>query len=340
MNRREFHYDLPGELIAQTPIADRELSRLLCLDRSTGSISHGRFNMLPGLLRSGDCLVLNDTRVLPGRLLGRRDTGGAAEIVLLREKRQAVWECLARPGKRIRPGTKLTFGDGELTAVVTGAEEDGLREARFECDGDFRETLERLGKIPIPPYIREEPADRERYQTVYSKVSGSAAAPTAGLHFTERLLEEAEASGILTCRITLHVGLGTFRPVKADIIEEHRMHSESYTVSAEAADTINRARQGGGRVIAVGTTSCRTLETCAGDDGTVSPESGSTGIFIYPGYRFKCIDGLITNFHLPESTLIMLVSAFAGMENTRKAYAEAIRERYMFYSFGDAMLII
>jgi len=348
MNRRDFHYDLPEELIAQTPINRREQSRLLYLNRHTGETSHRRFFMLPELLRSGDCLVLNDSRVLPARLLGRKESGGAVEALLLREMQSPAatksaamsWECMVRPGKKIRPGTKLIFGDGEMTALVTGVTEGGNRHVQFSYDGEFREVLERIGKMPLPPYIHEKLEDSERYQTVYSKISGSSAAPTAGLHFTNELLGDIRARGVEICNITLHVGLGTFRPVKADVIEEHRMHAEYFILSDETAEKVNRTKAGGGRIIAVGTTVCRTLESCSDENGTVAAYSGSTDIFIYPGYVFKCIDGLITNFHLPESTLIMLVSAFAGRENVLRAYGEAIGERYRFYSFGDAMIII
>lgn len=365
MNKSDFHYDLPVELIAQTPIEHREHSRLLCLDRHTGEISHRRFFMLPEFLREGDCLVLNDSRVLPARLLGRTETGAVAEVLLLREvtyerngeaqsavpsqkyntkpseaQSATTWITIVRPGRKIKTGTKLIFGNDELNALVTDITEDGNRIVKFDCDGDFMETLERLGKTPLPPYIQKELQDSERYQTVYSRETGSAAAPTAGLHFTNRLIDEIKARGVEVCFITLHVGLGTFRPVKTDIIEEHKMHSEYFIIPEETADTVNRTKAGGGRVIAVGTTSCRTLESCSDESGTIAAYSGSTDIFIYPGYKFKCIDGLITNFHLPESTLIMLVCAFAGKENTRNAYEEAIREKYRFYSFGDCMLIL
>jgi len=343
MNRSDFHFDLPEELIAQVPIERREQSRLLCMDRSSGETAHRRFFELPELLQKGDCLVLNDSRVMPARLLGTRETGGAAEIVLLREvsaKKEPVWLCLVRPGRKIKTGTKLIFGGGELTAVVTGETDGGNRIIEFKCCGDFPEALERLGKMPLPPYIRAELKDRERYQTVYSRESGSAAAPTAGLHFTRELLEAIKALGVEICFITLHVGLGTFRPVKTDEIEKHKMHAEYFIISEETAETVNRARTNGGRAIAVGTTSCRALESCAENSGKVTAFSGFTDIFIYPGYEFKCVDGLITNFHLPESTLIMLVSAFSGRELILRAYDEAIKERYRFFSFGDAMLIL
>jgi len=354
MNRNEFYYELPEELIAQTPIARREQSRLLCLDRRSGAMDHRRFFELPELLSDGDCIVLNDSRVIPARLLGRKESGGAVEVVLLRNIEPesgtrnsesniaggTTWECLTRPGRKTKTGTKLVFGDGELTAAVIGGTDGGNRLIEFKYNGIFNEVLERLGKMPLPPYIRQELEDSERYQTVYSRISGSAAAPTAGLHFTHELLEEINARGVKLCYITLHVGLGTFRPVRTDTVEAHRMHEEYFIIPGETAETVNRVKAGGGRVIAVGTTSCRALESCAAESGEISAFSGFTGIFIYPGYKFKCIDGLITNFHLPESTLIMLVSAFAGRENTLRAYDEAIRERYRFYSFGDAMLIL
>ena len=340
MNKSDFHFDLPEELIAQTPIEHREQSRLMLLNRRTGETEHRRFYELPDILREGDCLVLNDSRVLPARLLGKRDTGGAVETVLLRDMGDGVWECLTRPGKRTKVGTKLVFGDGELTATVTGETEGGNRLIKFNYTGIFLEVLERLGKMPLPPYIHEELEDSERYQTVYACASGSAAAPTAGLHFTHELLDKIAARGVNICYLTLHVGLGTFRPVKADDIEDHKMHAEFCIIPEETAEAINRAKAGGGRVIAVGTTSCRTLEAFADESGRLSATSGFTDIFIYPGYKFKCMDGLITNFHLPESTLIMLISAFAGREHVLDAYNEAVRERYRFFSFGDAMLIV
>ena len=357
MKKSDFWFDLPQELIAQTPINQREQSRLLCLNRRTGETRGSRFFELPELLRSGDCLVMNDSRVLPARLTGRRETGGAIEIVLLRDLGDNVWECLTRPGRKAKTGTELVFGEGELTAVVKSVTDGGNRFIKFNYDGVFLEVLERLGKMPLPPYIHEELEDAERYQTVYSRVSGSAAAPTAGLHFTKELIEKIKKRGIAVCYITLHVGLGTFRPVKAEVVEDHKMHAEYFILSGETAETINRSKAGGGRIIAVGTTSCRALETCAAlprvDEGAgdmrqafdvggacIKPYSGFTDIFIYPGYEFKCIDGLITNFHLPESTLIMLVSAFAGRENVLRAYDEAIRERYRFFSLGDAMLVL
>jgi len=310
------------------------------LDRRTGKTEHMHFYDLPKLLKPGDCLVLNDSRVLPARLYGRRETGGAVEVLLLVDKGNRTWECLTRPGRKAEPGTRLIFGDGELTAVVKDICEGGNRIIEFEYEGIFLEILEKLGKMPLPPYIKEELQDSERYQTVYSREIGSAAAPTAGLHFTKELLKEIEDMGVEIAYITLHVGLGTFRPVKVENIEEHEMHAEYCIISKETADKINGVRSAGGRIIACGTTSCRTLESFADENGYVKECSGWTSIFIYPGYRFKCIDGLITNFHLPESTLIMLVSAFAGRENVLRAYQEAIDERYRFFSFGDAMIII
>ena len=339
MKKSDFYFDLPEELIAQTPLEKRDSSRLLHLDKRTGEIEHTHFNKLTEYLRPGDCLVLNDSRVLPARLYGTRSTGGSVEVVLLRELEDNKWECLTRPGKKTRPGAQISFGDGELQATVTDVVEGGNRIIQFEYEGIFLEILDRLGKMPLPPYIKAELADRERYQTVYSRELGSAAAPTAGLHFTNELLDSIRAMGVKVCFVTLHVGLGTFRPVKEDNILDHEMHSEFCMISKETADTINETKRRGGRVIAVGTTSCRTLESFAADDGTMSEKSGWTDIFIYPGYRFKCIDALITNFHLPESTLIMLVSALAGRENILNAYNTAVAERYRFFSFGDAMLI-
>lgn len=340
MKTSDFTYDLPQELIAQTPIERRDGSRLMTLDRRTGETGHRHFYDLPSLLRPGDCLIMNDSRVLPARLLGRRlPGGGACEVLLLTDKGEHVWECLVRPGRKLRTGARMTFGDGSLAAEVVREEADGNRLIRFEYEGIFLEVLERLGKMPLPPYIKEELQDQERYQTVYSKVLGSAAAPTAGLHFTPGLLKEIEARGVSLGYVTLHVGLGTFRPVKEEAIEDHPMHSEFCTVPAETAELINRTRADGGRVICVGTTSCRTLESWAEEDGHMEPRSGWTSIYIYPGYRFKVMDGLVTNFHLPESTLIMLVSAFAGREAVLAAYREAVKERYRFFSFGDAMFI-
>ena len=339
MKTSDFTFDLPPELIAQTPLERRDASRLLALDRATGAIRHLHFYDLPSLLRPGDCLVLNDSRVLPARLLGRRAGGGACEVLLLTDKGDRVWECLVRPGKKLRPGARITFGDGELSAEIADVTEGGNRLVRFDYEGIFLEILERLGKMPLPPYIKAELGDGERYQTVYSREIGSAAAPTAGLHFTRELLEQIQDMGVNVCYVTLHVGLGTFRPVKAENIDEHEMHAEYCVIPRETAGIVNETRRAGGRVICVGTTSCRTVESFAGSDGTLSPSSGWTNIFIRPGYRFKVLDALITNFHLPESTLIMLVSALAGRERVLDAYAEAVRERYRFFSFGDAMFI-
>lgn len=340
MKKSDFYYDLPPELIAQTPLDRRDASRLMRLDKRTGQTDHYHFNNLPDLLSRGDCLVLNDSRVIPARLIGARETGGAVEVVLLRDKGEGKWECLTRPGRKTKPGTKLSFGGGELTAEVVGEMEGGNKLLHFDYDGIFLEVLERLGKMPLPPYITQELSDPERYQTVYARELGSAAAPTAGLHFTNELLDIIASRGVGIAKITLHVGLGTFRPVKTENIEDHVMHEEYCEITEETAEQINATRRNGGRIIAVGTTSCRTLESRAREDGFLEPYAGFTNAFIYPGYRFKCIDGLITNFHLPESTLIMLVSALAGRENIMRAYEEAIRERYRFFSFGDAMLII
>lgn len=340
MKTSDFYYDLPQELIAQTPLERRDGSRLLTLDKVTGAWEHRHFYDLPEYLHPGDCLILNDSRVLPARLLGQRlPGGGACEVLLLIDKGEGTWECLVRPGRKMKPGTKLSFGDGELTAEVTEELPGGNRLVHFHYDGIFLEVLERLGKMPLPPYIKEELQDSERYQTVYSKVLGSAAAPTAGLHFTPELLERIAAMGVKIGYVTLHVGLGTFRPVKEDNIEEHPMHSEYCVVPPETAELINRTRSAGGRCICVGTTSCRTLESFAAEDGHMEPSAGWTDIFIYPGYKFKVMDALVTNFHLPESTLVMLVSAFAGREHILNAYAEAVKERYRFFSFGDAMFI-
>ncbi len=340
MKTSDFYYDLPQELIAQTPIEKRDTSRLMTLNRATGEVGHHHFYELPDFLRPGDCLILNDSRVLPARLLGQRlPGGGACEVLLLTDKGDKTWECLVRPGRKMRTGAKLSFGNGELTAEVVGEVEGGNRLVRFDYEGIFLEVLEHLGKMPLPPYIKEELQDKERYQTVYSKVLGSAAAPTAGLHFTPELLEKIAARGVGVGYVTLHVGLGTFRPVKEEEITDHEMHSEFCTIPPETAELINRTKKSGGRVICVGTTSCRTLESWAAEDGHMEPKSGWTNIYIYPGYRFKVMDGLVTNFHLPESTLIMLVSAFAGREHVLAAYEEAVKERYRFFSFGDAMFI-
>ncbi len=339
MNKSDFFFDLPEELIAQTPLQRRDKSRLLHLDKKTGEIEHRHFYDLKSYLRNGDCLVLNDSRVLPARLIGCRATGGSIELVLLRDLGDGKWECLSRPGRKTRPGQEIIFGDGELTATVESVIEGGNRIVQFHYEGVFLEVLERLGKMPLPPYIKEELQDSERYQTVYSRELGSAAAPTAGLHFTKELLEEIREMGVKVCFVTLHVGLGTFRPVKAENIEDHDMHSEFCMVPEEAARIITETKLSGGRIVGVGTTSCRTLESFANDDGTMDASSGWTDIFIYPGYKFKCIDALVTNFHLPESTLIMLVSALAGRENVLNAYRIAVEEKYRFFSFGDAMFI-
>lgn len=340
MKKSDFYFDLPEELIAQTPIQQRDHSRLLHIDRITGEIEHKHFYDLINYLQPGDCLVLNNSRVLPARLIGCRSTGGSVELVLLRDLGDGKWECLSRPGKKTRPGTELFFGDGELSATVIDVVEGGNRIVQFHYEGIFLEMLERLGKMPLPPYIKEELNDAERYQTVYSKELGSAAAPTAGLHFTKELLAEIEAKGVKVCYVTLHVGLGTFRPVKEDEIEDHEMHSEYCIMPEDTARIITETKKNGGRVVAVGTTSCRTIESFANSDGTMDAKSGWTNIFIFPGYTFKCIDALVTNFHLPESTLIMLVSALAGREHILNAYNVAVEEKYRFFSFGDAMLIM
>ncbi len=339
MKTSDFDFYLPEELIAQTPLERRDASRLLTLDKHTGQTEHHHFYELPQFLRPGDCLVLNNSRVLPARLIGHRPTGGVCEVLLLTDKGEGLWECLVRPGKKLRPGAQVIFGEGRLTATVEGELSDGKRLVRFHYEGIFLEILEQLGKMPLPPYIKAELQDNERYQTVYSKVMGSAAAPTAGLHFTPELLQQIQNMGVDLCYVTLHVGLGTFRPVKAEDIQDHEMHSEFCQISQETADVINRTKARGGRVICVGTTSCRTVESFAAEDGTMTARSGWTNIFIYPGYRFKVLDALITNFHLPQSTLIMLVSALAGREHVLAAYEEAVREKYRFFSFGDAMFI-
>ena len=340
MKTSDFYYDLPQELIAQTPLDKRDTSRLMTLDRKTGETGHHHFYELPDFLNPGDCLILNDSRVLPARLLGQRlPGGGACEVLLLIDRGNKTWECLVRPGRKMRTGAKLRFGNGELTAEVVEELPDGNRMVRFDYEGIFLEVLERLGKMPLPPYIKEELQDQERYQTVYSKVLGSAAAPTAGLHFTSELLEKIAAKGVGIGYVTLHVGLGTFRPVKEEEITDHEMHSEYCVISQETADLINRTKANGGRCICVGTTSCRTLESWAAEDGHMEAKAGWTNIYIYPGYQFKVMDALVTNFHLPESTLIMLVSAFAGREHVLAAYQEAVKERYRFFSFGDAMFI-
>ena len=339
MNKSDFDFYLPERLIAQTPLEKRDSSRLLHLDKKTGAIEHGHFHDITKYMKKGDCLVMNDSRVLPARLIGSRLSGGLVELVLLRDLGDGCWECLSRPGRKTKPGTELTFGDGELTATVMDVAEGGNRIVKFHFDGIFIEKLEKLGKMPLPPYIKEELQDSERYQTVYSRELGSAAAPTAGLHFTKELLKEIEDMGVKTCFVTLHVGLGTFRPVKAEKIEEHEMHSEFCIMPEETARIITETKKSGGRVVCVGTTSCRTVESFANEDGTMDAKSGWTNIFIYPGYRFKCMDALVTNFHLPESTLIMLVSAFAGREHVLAAYKQAVEMRYRFFSFGDAMFL-
>ncbi len=366
MKLSDFDYYLPEELIAQDPLEKRDSSRLMCVERvwnvgdatgsvdvpgfgdSTGStrvpgsvdITHRTFSDLPGLLKPGDCLVMNDTKVIPARLYGqKKDTGAAVEILLLKRITDTRWECIVRPGKKLRPGAEVSFGSGELTGVIDSVKDDGNRIIEFSYEGIFEEILDRLGIMPLPPYIKHELKDRDRYQTVYAKYEGSAAAPTAGLHFTNELLDEIAAMGVDIAKVTLHVGLGTFRPVKEENVLNHKMHSEHYSISKEAADKINAAKDEGRRIICVGTTSVRTIESAASDDGHLEPGSGDTEIFIYPGYKFKIVDGLITNFHLPKSTLIMLVSALAGRENVLQAYEEAVNERYRFFSFGDAMFI-
>ena len=339
MKKSDFYYELPEELIAQTPLEKRDSSRLLHLDKETGAMEHRHFYDLPQYLRAGDCLVLNDTRVLPARLLGCRKTGGSVELVLLRDLGNGRWECLSRPGRKTKPGTDLYFGDGELTATVEDVAEGGNRIIQFHYEGIFLEVLERLGKMPLPPYIKEELQDAERYQTVYSREKGSAAAPTAGLHFTKEQMAELKDMGVNLGFVTLHVGLGTFRPVSVDNIEEHVMHKEYYSISQETADLIKATKAAGKRVIAVGTTSIRTLESAATSVGEINGRTDWTNIFIYPGYEFKIVDGIITNFHLPKSTLIMLISAFAGREFVLKAYETAVKEKYRFFSFGDAMMI-
>lgn len=340
MRTKDFWYHLPEELIAQTPLEKRDTSRLLVMDRTTGKVKHQHFYDIIDYLNPGDCLVMNDSRVLPARLLGHRPTGGAVELLLLRDLGDKKWECLAKPGRKLQMGQDVIFGNGELTATVTAVQDDGNRVVTFHYEGIFLEVLERLGKMPLPPYIKAELQDQERYQTVYSKAVGSAAAPTAGLHFTRELLEKIQAKGVRTAFVTLHVGLGTFRPVKADEITEHHMHSELCMINKETAEILNETKHSGGRIICVGTTSCRTLESLVNADGTFEEKSKWTEIFIYPGYTFKAMDGLITNFHLPESTLVMLVSAFAGRENVLSAYEEAVKEKYRFFSFGDAMTIL
>ena len=340
LKKSDFYFDLPEELIAQDPLEDRSSSRLLVLDKETGETSHHIFKEVINYLNPGDCLVLNNTKVIPARLIGHKeDTGAAIEVLLLKRKENDIWETLVKPGKKCKPGTKIVFGEGLLHATVLETAEDGNRLIRFSYEGIFEEILDRLGEMPLPPYITHKLQDKNRYQTVYAKYEGSAAAPTAGLHFTKELLQQIEEKGIDIAYVTLHVGLGTFRPVKVDNILEHHMHSEFYQVTKEAADKINKAKKEGHRVICVGTTSCRTVESAADENGMVKEGCDNTEIFIYPGYKFKVLDALITNFHLPESTLVMLVSALAGREHILNAYQEAIREKYRFFSFGDAMLI-
>ena len=341
MKTSDFYYDLPEELIAQDPLEDRTASRLLVLDRKTGAVKHKIFSDVIDYLNKGDCLVINNTRVIPARLIGEKEgTGGKVEVLLLKRRANDVWETLVKPGKKLKPGAKITFGDGRLRAEVLEVVEEGNRLVIFHYEGIFEEILDSLGEMPLPPYITHKLEDKEMYQTVYAKFDGSAAAPTAGLHFTKELLSKIEEKGIKIASITLHVGLGTFRPVKVDDVNNHHMHTEWYEVNAEAADIINETKRNGGRVICVGTTSCRTIESVADEKGYMKAKTGETDIFIYPGYKFKVMDGLITNFHLPESTLVMLVSAFAGKENVLAAYETAVKERYRFFSFGDAMLII
>ena len=341
MKTSDFFYDLPEELIAQDPLEDRTASRLLVLNRETGAIEHKIFSDVIDYLNEGDCLVINNTRVIPARLIGEKEgTGGKVEVLLLKRRANDVWETLVKPGKKLRPGARVIFGDGRLKAEILEIAEEGNRLVRFYYEGIFEEILDSLGEMPLPPYITHKLEDKEMYQTVYAKFDGSAAAPTAGLHFTKELLNKIEEKGIKISSITLHVGLGTFRPVKVDDVNNHHMHTEWYEVNAEAAEIINETKRNGGRVICVGTTSCRTIESVADDNGYMEAKTGETDIFIYPGYKFKVMDGLITNFHLPESTLVMLVSAFAGKENVLSAYETAVKEKYRFFSFGDAMILI
>ena len=340
LSTKDYYYDLPKELIAQDPLEDRSSSRLMVLGKKSGEVSHHHFRDILDYLRPGDCLVINNTRVIPARLIGtKKETGAHVEILLLRRKKDDIWETLVKPGKKLRPGAEVTFGDGSLTATILDVVEGGDRLVQFHYDGIFEEVLDRLGEMPLPPYIKHKLKDRDRYNTVYAKFDGSAAAPTAGLHFTKGLLEEVKEKGVNIAQVTLHVGLGTFRPVKVDDVRQHEMHTEWYRVTQETADLINQTKANGGRVIAVGTTSVRTLETVADEDGHMKAQEGDTSIFIYPGYKWKVVDGLITNFHLPESTLIMLVSSLAGREHVLAAYKEAVKERYRFFSFGDAMYI-
>ncbi len=341
LKKSDFYFELPPELIAQEPLKDRSASRLLVLDKRTGETAHRQFRDVLSYLRAGDALVLNNTKVIPARLLGcKADTGAAVEVLLLKRREKDVWETLVKPGKKCRAGARLVFGDGLLTGEVLETVEEGNRLIRFSYEGIFEEILDKLGEMPLPPYITHKLQDKNRYQTVYARYEGSAAAPTAGLHFTQELLDEIRKMGVEVVFVTLHVGLGTFRPVKTENVLEHHMHSEYYEVTREAADTVNRVKAAGGRIVCVGTTSCRTLESAADEEGKLRAGCGNTDIFIYPGYRFKVLDALITNFHLPESTLVMLVSALAGREHVLAAYEEAIKERYRFFSFGDAMLIV
>ena len=340
MNVSDFYYDLPEELIAQTPIEKRDESRLMVLNRANQTIEHKTFKDIIDYLEPGDCLVRNNTKVIPARLFGKKATGAKIEFLLLNRIEGDIWECIVRPGHKLKPGTEVEFGDGILKAKVLDVMEGGTRKVEFKYEGIFNEILDKIGLMPLPPYIHESLKDNDRYQTVYAKYEGSAAAPTAGLHFTPELFEKIKAKGIDVANVTLHVGIGTFRPVKVENVEEHHMHSEHFYIKQEDADKINNAKKNGKRVIAVGTTSCRVLETIADENGMVKPTEGDTQIFIYPGYKYKCLDGLVTNFHLPESTLIMLVSALAGRDYIMKAYNEAVKEKYRFFSFGDAMLIL
>lgn len=340
MKTSDFYYDLPQELIAQTPIEPRDASRLMVLNKETGAIEHRIFRDLTEYLTDKDCLILNNTRVIPARIYGTKmETGAYVEFLLLTQKENDVWECLCKPGKRAKIGTKFDFGDGKLQGEVIDVREDGNRIVRFTCDGNIFAVLDEIGQMPLPPYIKEKLENKERYQTVYSKELGSAAAPTAGLHFTPEMLEKIKAMGVKIGYVTLHVGLGTFRPVKVDDVTKHKMHTEHYHMPPETAELINETKKNGGRVIAVGTTSCRTIESVAAKNGCICEDDDNTSIFIYPGFEFKCMDALITNFHLPESTLIMLVSAFAGFDNIMNAYNTAVKEKYRFFSFGDAMFI-
>lgn len=341
MNVKDFYFDLPQELIAQDPLEDRSASRLLVLDKETGEVTHRHFRDIKEYLKPGDCLVINDTKVIPARLLGtKKDTGAKIEVLLLKRREDDIWETLVKPGKKARPGAELEFGEGLLKATVVEVADEGNRLIQFHYDGIFEEILDQLGQMPLPPYITHQLKDKNRYQTVYAKHQGSAAAPTAGLHFTKELLAEIKELGVEIAHVTLHVGLGTFRPVKTENVLDHHMHSEFYMVEESEAQKVNKAKESGGRIICVGTTSCRTIESAAGEDGLLKAGSGWTEIFIYPGYQFKLLDCLITNFHLPESTLVMLVSALAGRERVLSAYGEAVKERYRFFSFGDAMLVI